>query len=68
MIYKQTTTVIVFGMRIAVTTPDRVRLLVAGAFAADDVGVACYVDGAAYRAFVSPRAQLLHQSPELRDC
>jgi hypothetical protein len=26
------------------------------------------VDGAAYRAFVSPRAQLLHQSPELRDC
>ena len=26
------------------------------------------VDGDAYRAFVSPRAQLLHQSPELRDC
>ena len=26
------------------------------------------VDGAAYRAFVSPRAQLLHQSPELRNC
>ena len=26
------------------------------------------VDGGAYRAFVSPRAQLLHQSPELRDC
>ena len=26
------------------------------------------VDGDVYRAFVSPRAQLLHQSPELRDC
>jgi len=26
------------------------------------------VDGASYRAFISPRAQLLHQSPELRDC
>jgi hypothetical protein len=26
------------------------------------------VGGAAYRAFVSPRAQLLHQSPELRNC
>ena len=26
------------------------------------------VDGDAYRAFVGPRAQLLHQSPELRDC
>ena len=26
------------------------------------------VEGAAHRAFVSPRAQLLHQSPELRDC
>jgi hypothetical protein len=26
------------------------------------------VDGAAYRAFVSPRGQLLNQSPELRDC
>ncbi|WP_027344267.1 SCO5389 family protein [Hamadaea tsunoensis] len=26
------------------------------------------VDGPAYRAFVSPRGQLLNQSPELRDC
>jgi hypothetical protein len=26
------------------------------------------VDGDAYRAFVSPRGQLLNQSPELRDC
>ncbi|HEY3753663.1 MAG TPA: SCO5389 family protein [Pseudonocardiaceae bacterium] len=26
------------------------------------------VDGAAYRAFVSPRGQLLNQSPALRDC
>ncbi|KAA2266565.1 hypothetical protein F0L68_02170 [Solihabitans fulvus] len=26
------------------------------------------VDGAAYRAFVSPRGQLLNQSPELVDC
>ncbi|HEX3588987.1 MAG TPA: SCO5389 family protein [Pseudonocardiaceae bacterium] len=26
------------------------------------------VDGAAYRAFVSPRDQILNQSPELRDC
>jgi hypothetical protein len=26
------------------------------------------VDGARYRAFVSPRGQLLNQSPELRDC
>jgi hypothetical protein len=26
------------------------------------------VDGEAYRAFVSPRGQLLNQSPELRDC
>lgn len=26
------------------------------------------VDGRAYRAFVSPRGQLLNQSPELRDC
>ena len=26
------------------------------------------VDGDVYRAFVSPRAQLLHQSPEMRDC
>jgi hypothetical protein len=26
------------------------------------------VDGERYRAFVSPRGQLLNQSPELRDC
>ncbi|MFI9383226.1 SCO5389 family protein [Kutzneria sp. NPDC052558] len=26
------------------------------------------VDGRRYRAFVSPRGQLLNQSPELRDC
>lgn len=26
------------------------------------------VDGAAYREFISPRGQLLNQSPELRDC
>ena len=26
------------------------------------------VDGAAYRAFISPRGQVLNQSPELRDC
>jgi hypothetical protein len=26
------------------------------------------VDGAAYRDFVSPRGQLLNQSPQLRDC
>jgi hypothetical protein len=26
------------------------------------------VDGALYRDFVSPRAQLRNQSPELRDC
>ena len=26
------------------------------------------VDGAGYRAFVSPRGQLLNQSPELRNC
>jgi hypothetical protein len=26
------------------------------------------VDGTAYRAFISPRGQLLNQSPELRDC
>lgn len=26
------------------------------------------VDGAAYQAFVSPRGQLLNQSPELRNC
>ena len=26
------------------------------------------VDGTAYRAFVSPRGQLLNQSPALRDC
>lgn len=27
-----------------------------------------HVDGEAYRAFVSPRGQLLNQSPQLRDC
>lgn len=26
------------------------------------------MDGARYRAFISPRGQLLNQSPELRDC
>jgi len=26
------------------------------------------VDGDVYRAFVSPRAQMLHQSPEMRSC
>ena len=26
------------------------------------------VDGPAYRAFISPRGQVLNQSPELRDC
>ena len=26
------------------------------------------IDGARYRAFISPRGQLLNQSPELRDC
>jgi hypothetical protein len=26
------------------------------------------VDSRSYQAFVSPRAQLLNQSPELRDC
>lgn len=28
----------------------------------------CAVEGSRYRAFVSPRGQLLNQSPELRDC
>jgi uncharacterized protein len=26
------------------------------------------VDGPAYREFISPRGQVLNQSPELRDC
>jgi hypothetical protein len=28
----------------------------------------CATSGARYRAFISPRGQLLNQSPELRDC
>jgi hypothetical protein len=28
----------------------------------------CWATGARYRAFVSPRGQLLNQSPELRNC
>ncbi|HWN28084.1 MAG TPA: SCO5389 family protein [Actinomycetospora sp.] len=46
-----------FGMRLAFQNCHRVA-----AFRPDAV------DGDTYRAFVSPRGQLLNQSPELRDC
>lgn len=46
-----------FGVRLAFQNCHRV-----GAFRPSAV------DGAAYRQFVSPRGQLLNQSPELRDC
>ncbi|HEX4700722.1 MAG TPA: SCO5389 family protein [Pseudonocardiaceae bacterium] len=46
-----------FGIRLAFQNCHRV-----GAFRPDAV------DGPVYRAFVSPRGQLLNQSPELRDC
>jgi hypothetical protein len=46
-----------FGMRLAFQNCHRV-----GAFRPDAV------DGPTYRAFVSPRGQLLNQSPALRDC
>jgi hypothetical protein len=46
-----------FGVRLAFQNCHRVRAFRPSA-----------VDGVAYRAFVSPRGQLLNQSPELRDC
>jgi hypothetical protein len=46
-----------FGVRLAFQNCHRVA-----AFRLAAVG------GAAYRAFISPRDQLLNQSPELRDC
>jgi hypothetical protein len=46
-----------FGVRLAFQNCHRVA-------AFDPSGV----DGERYRAFVSPRGQLLNQSPELRDC
>ena len=46
-----------FGMRLAFQNCHRVA-----AFRPDAV------EGDTYRAFVSPRGQLLNQSPELRDC
>ncbi len=46
-----------FGVRLAFQNCHRVS-----AFKPDAVG------GEAYRRFVSPRGQLLNQSPELRDC
>jgi hypothetical protein len=46
-----------FGVKLAFQNCHRVA-----AFAPSAVG------GARYRAFVSPRGQLLNQSPELRDC
>ena len=46
-----------FGVRLAFQNCHRVA-----AFRPDAV------DGDTYRAFVSPRGQLLNQSPELRDC
>jgi hypothetical protein len=46
-----------FGVRLAFQNCHRVAV-----FRAADAG------GARYRRFVSPRAQVLNQSPELRDC
>lgn len=46
-----------FGVRLAFQNCHRVRAFRPSA-----------VDGVAYRAFVSPRGQLLNQSPALRDC
>ena len=46
-----------FGVRLAFQNCHRVAV-----FRESDV------DSARYRAFVSPRGQLLNQSPELRDC
>jgi hypothetical protein len=46
-----------FGMKLAFQNCHRV-----GAF------TPAAVDGDRYRAFISPRGQLLNQSPELRDC
>jgi hypothetical protein len=46
-----------FGVRLAFQNCHRVAAFDSSA-----------VDGARYRAFVSPRGQLLNQSPELRDC
>ncbi|GGK26819.1 hypothetical protein GCM10010124_19370 [Pilimelia terevasa] len=46
-----------FGVKLAFQNCHRVA-----AFAPAEV------DGVRYRAFVSPRGQLLNQSPELRDC
>jgi hypothetical protein len=46
-----------FGVKLAFQNCHRVA-----AFAPAEIG------GDSYRAFVSPRSQLLNQSPELRDC
>jgi hypothetical protein len=46
-----------FGMRLAFQNCHRVAAFAPSA-----------VDGDRYRAFISPRGQLLNQSPELRDC
>ena len=46
-----------FGVKLAFQNCHRV-----GAFAPSAVG------GAEYRAFISPRGQMLNQSPELRNC
>jgi hypothetical protein len=46
-----------FGVKLAFQNCHRV-----GAFSPSEV------DSARYRAFISPRGQLLNQNPELRDC
>jgi hypothetical protein len=46
-----------FGVKLAFQNCHRVAAFPPGA-----------IDGARYRAFISPRGQLLNQSPELRDC
>ena len=46
-----------FGVKLAFQNCHRVRAYAPSA-----------VDGDSYRAFVSPRGQLLNQSPTLRDC
>jgi hypothetical protein len=46
-----------FGVKLAFQNCHRVAAFRLGA-----------VDGQRYRAFISPRGQLLNQSPELRDC
>jgi hypothetical protein len=49
-----------FGVKLAFQNCHRVAV-----FRRSEDGT---VDGERYRAFVSPRGQLLNQSPELRDC